>query len=127
MSRCVRCRQVYDHDATVALLVWSLGGARNGSLERNIQLGLLVTGAFLLFSPPNLLDDKRGQHGVGPFSTEYALYDATFANYPKNSKASARVKNVCRGGNGPHASGNTSSGRKVAVAIAAGGAIAAES
>ena len=71
MSRCVRRRQVYDHDATVGLLFRGLGRARNGSLERNIELGLLVAGAFLLFSPPNLLDDKRGQHGVGPFSTEY--------------------------------------------------------
>jgi hypothetical protein len=63
------CPQVYDHDATVPILVWAERRTWTGTFEGNLEAGLLLPSALLLlsFSPPDLLDDERRQHGMGTF------------------------------------------------------------
>jgi hypothetical protein len=65
----VVCHQVYDHDASVGALFRGLRCSGNGALEGKLETGLLVTSAVFLFSPPDLLDNERGEHGVAPSST----------------------------------------------------------
>jgi hypothetical protein len=61
--------QVYDHDAAVGALFGSLRNAGNWALEGKLETRLLVASAVFLFSPPDLLDNERGEHGVAPSST----------------------------------------------------------